>query len=80
MTHLLLISLRDSAWLLGRRLLLLNALRMCCWVVVTGSRGLRPYSFLLRKSSARGGVCVRHCSTEFMKQVFPRLCSPQPCR
>ena len=25
-----------------------------------------------------GGVCARHCSTVFMKHVFPRLRSPTP--
>lgn len=28
---------------------------------------------LVKANSARGGVCVRHCRTEFIKQVFPRL-------
>jgi len=29
-------------------------------------------------NSARGAVCVIHCRTEFMKQVFPRFAYPAP--
>ena len=33
----------------------------------------------LSSTSASGGVCVRHCSTLFMKHVLPRLRRPAPC-
>ena len=31
------------------------------------------------RACASGGVCVRHCSTAFMKQVLPRFWRPAPC-
>ncbi len=37
-----------------------------------------PRGSPLRRALAKGGVCVRHCRTAFMKHVFPRFCSPKP--
>jgi hypothetical protein len=37
-----------------------------------------PRGSPLRRALAKGGVCVRHCRTAFMKHVFPRFCSPMP--
>jgi hypothetical protein len=57
----------------------------CTWFLVAamGSKELRApgwgSSLSDRHSSASGGVCVRHCSTLFMKQVLPRLTRPHPC-
>lgn len=57
-----------------------SALTTCCCVMRSGSKSLPvPSCRAASRTSASGGVCVRHCSTLFMKQVLPRFCSPAPC-
>jgi len=81
--HLLFTSLSACACVEGRTMLcVLNTRRMWASVMASGSSLDAPALGLTapeRTASASGGVCARHCSTLFMKQVFPRFCSPAPC-
>ena len=58
-----------------------SAFMTCCCVARSASKSaLLPSGCECRRTSASGGVCVRHCSTLFMKQVLPRFWSPAPCK
>ena len=57
-----------------------SAFMTCCCVARRASKSAPlPSGRECSRTSANGGVCVRHCSTLFMKQVLPRFCSPAPC-
>lgn len=86
--HLRLMALRFLACHSGRTAFgALSAFLTCdCMAAMGSTRCLSGVLFLLllsrvsrRHSCARGGVCVRHCRTAFMKQVLPRFTSPDPC-
>jgi hypothetical protein len=57
--------------------LLARESRSSSLVILIGSKPSTPVlatrGTFERKSLARGGVCSKHWSTEFMKQVLPRL-------
>jgi hypothetical protein len=82
-THRLFTIRSTLAWPLGRTMPCeLNTLWMCDRVMASGSSLLLEGGHCARPlstASASGGVCVRHCSTLFMKQVLPRFCRPAPC-
>lgn len=84
-THLRLMARRLLACHIGRTgLEAVSAFLMCACMAAIGSMCCLSAELVLspvsrRHSCARGGVCVRHCRTAFMKQVLPRLTRPEPC-